>query len=260
MNSKYLSKSDFKAAQTCAAMLYYKKHGFPTLIDNNEYMAMLADGGYMVGLMAQLLYPDGIEITGTTQQAIAETEKLLNANETIVLFEPAISINDQLIRIDILVKKKDSFQLIEVKSKSFSSEKWEEAEVKGKTYWESGEFQPYIEDVGFQKKVLLEKYLKSKVEAYLMMPDKSKKTGIDGMIGLFSIEQEDSDSNFRKPKVSFTGTKKQLEILRKDHILGLVRVDEYIDALMPEISANASIYIKSIRSDLIYVSTFHIVL
>ena len=107
---KYLSKSDFKIAQTCAAKLYYKKHGFPTLTDENEYMAMLADGGYMVGLMAQLLYPGGIEITGTTQQAIAETEKLLRENENIILFEPAISINDQLIRIDILVKKKDRAQ------------------------------------------------------------------------------------------------------------------------------------------------------
>lgn len=249
MNSKYLSKSDFKIAQTCAAKLYYKKNGFPTLIDNNEYMAMLADGGYMVGLMAKLLYPDGIEITGTTQQAIAETEKLLNTNENIVLFEPAISINDQLIRIDILVKKKDRFQLIEVKSKSFNSEKWEEAEAKGKTYWESGEFQPYIEDVGFQKKVLQEKYPESKVEAYLMLPDKSKKTGIDGMIGLFSIEKEDLDSNFRKPKVNFTGTKKQLDLLRKDHILGLVNVDIYIDPLMVEISTSASTFIKSIIED-----------
>jgi hypothetical protein len=44
----YLSKSDFKIARTCATKLYYKKLGYPSTQDNDEYLKFLADGGYMV--------------------------------------------------------------------------------------------------------------------------------------------------------------------------------------------------------------------
>lgn len=120
----YFSKSDFKVAQSCPSKLYYKKQKYPSQKDNNDYLALLADGGFMIGKLAQLLYPEGIEIEETRENqhiAIKRTDKLLAENENIILFEPAIYINNQLIRIDILVKKGNKFQLIEVKSKSYDS-------------------------------------------------------------------------------------------------------------------------------------------
>lgn len=71
-------------------------------------MALLADGGFMIGKLAQLLYPEGKEIVegrGKQNQAIEDTERLLSEYDNITLFEPAISVNNQLIRIDILEKK-----------------------------------------------------------------------------------------------------------------------------------------------------------
>ncbi len=74
-----LSKSNFKIAQTCATKLYYTKNKYPSLNEGNEYLEILAEGGYMVGKLAQLLYPDGIEVKteNGTGYAIEETEKLL---------------------------------------------------------------------------------------------------------------------------------------------------------------------------------------
>ena len=56
-----LSKSDFKLACNCPKKLHYKKQGFPSALHDNEFMKMLAEGGYVVGKLAQLLYP-GIEV------------------------------------------------------------------------------------------------------------------------------------------------------------------------------------------------------
>ena len=60
--SKILSKSDFKVARSCPTKLYYKKHGYPSANDGNEYMEYLAEGGYAVGKLATLHFPDGIRI------------------------------------------------------------------------------------------------------------------------------------------------------------------------------------------------------
>ena len=57
-----LSKSDFQLASSCPKKLVYKKNGYPTANDTNEFMEMLAKGGYIVGEMATLLFPTGIEI------------------------------------------------------------------------------------------------------------------------------------------------------------------------------------------------------
>ena len=34
----YLSKTDFKVARTCAAKLYYRKLGYPSVRDEDEYL------------------------------------------------------------------------------------------------------------------------------------------------------------------------------------------------------------------------------
>jgi hypothetical protein len=41
----YLSKSDFKVAKDCPAKLYYRKLGYPSAKDNDDYLSFLKDGG-----------------------------------------------------------------------------------------------------------------------------------------------------------------------------------------------------------------------
>lgn len=43
MANRYLTKSDFKVAQTCPTKLYYRKLGYPTREDGDEYLQALAE-------------------------------------------------------------------------------------------------------------------------------------------------------------------------------------------------------------------------
>ncbi len=237
----HLSKSDFKTAMDCPTKLWYKKHGYPTLMDNNEYMEMLADGGYMIGKMAQLLYEGGIVVEGNTEDCIKQTEELLQ-QENVVLFEPAISINNKLIRIDVLVKKGNTFQLIEVKSKSIDGDKYdEEQDEYFKAAWD-----PYIQDVAYQKLVLQEKYPKAKIDCFLLLPDKSKTTQIEGLINWFQLQEVKKTKSFRSVEVLFTGDVKRL---RKDHILKLIKVNELVKECMPIVKQKTVEFLEALKSD-----------
>ena len=59
-----LSKSDFKIASTCTKKLVYKKASFETMNDANEYLEMLAQGGYLIAKYAQLTFPNAFEVKG----------------------------------------------------------------------------------------------------------------------------------------------------------------------------------------------------
>jgi hypothetical protein len=244
----YLSKSDFKVAQTCATKLYYKKNKYPSLKDENEYLALLADGGFMIGKLALVLYPEGIEIgegRGNQKEAIEQTERLLSAHENITLFEPAIWVNNQLIRIDILEKKGNHFNLIEVKSKSYNSE--DLAESRGKhdkiPYWMKADFRPYLEDVAFQKKVLQEKYPQATVSAYLLMPDKSKTNTHENLIHWFRLNKSGDNT-----LVEFTGTEENAAQLRDSNFMGLECVDTEIERIKEEIQSASKRYIDSLAA------------
>lgn len=82
-----LSKTDFQLPSSYAKKLVCKKTFYQTANDTNEYMEM-DEGGYIVGRMASMLYPEGIEIAGSTQYYLRQTEKLMLEEEAI-LFEPA---------------------------------------------------------------------------------------------------------------------------------------------------------------------------
>jgi hypothetical protein len=240
----YLSKSDFKVAQTCPTKLYYKKNKYPSQKDENDYFALLADGGFMIGKLAQLLYPDGIEIIegrGKRNEAIRETERLLAENENITLFEPALLVNNQLVRVDILVKKGNHFQVIEVKSKSYNSEALENAKLNDKDYWLKGDLRPYLEDVAYQKKVVQEKYPESIVSAFLFMPDKSKINTIENLINWFKLNKNEENTF-----VDFTGTEENAAQLRASHFMGLECVDEEVESIKNEIKIASTKYIASL--------------
>lgn len=117
----------------------------------DSFMAMLAEGGYQVGELAKYKYPGGIEIdTLNSDEAEAQTNELLQLDD-VVLFEPAIRYGDLFVRIDILVKKGNSFSLIEVKAKSYNSH---EPKILGARGGIVSGMRPYIEDVAFQAYVL----------------------------------------------------------------------------------------------------------
>ena len=247
----YLSKSDFMLAHDCPTKLYYKKMGYPSVDDGNEYLHYLARGGYMVGKMATLFYPTGvlIDTDGDYAKAIKLTKEYLKRDK-ITLFEAAIESKGKLIRIDILEKKNNKFNLIEVKSKSYETSSEEKIVKKNQK-----ELEDYIIDVAYQYLVLQEAFPKIKIQPWLFLPDKSKNTKIEGLNLLFRIEEPKNNTGFRKYNVIFDDSK-TLNIVNYD-IMTLVNVEqrvlelqemikEEIDLLLPSLNNG----IKKIKGDI----------
>jgi hypothetical protein len=240
-----LSKSDFKIARDCPTKLFYKKKGYPNSNEENEYMMYLAEGGYLIGKYAQLMYPDGIEVKtdSGTGYAIIETKELLEKNKKITLFEAAVESAEKIIRIDILRKDGNKFDLIEVKSKSWNSV---DDDQRRKMQDE------YYEDVAFQYYVLKEAFPEAEITPYLLMPDKSKNTGLEGAAGWFKIirEEPDPESTFRNVDVEFLpGTDSpQHRQLIKDNILVLVDVTDEVNVRQTLVKIESEKFLKSLGS------------
>ncbi len=115
--------------------------------------------------------------------AEAATQALLAGNH-VVLFEPAIRVGDFFIRIDILVKEGNRLELIEVKAKSFNSEKPELFGARGGI---RSDMLPYFQDAAFQKWVLQQAFPDAAIKTYLMMPDKAQIAPIGGINQFFRI-------------------------------------------------------------------------
>jgi hypothetical protein len=183
---RYLTKSRFKLAVECPRKLFYtgKKDRYQDTMVDDSFLEMLAEGGYQVGALAKLRYPDGIEIHETDHAAAEDATQALLERDQVVLFEPAIRVGDFFIRIDVLVKDGNSFELIEVKAKSFNSEKPELFGARGGI---RSDMLPYFQDAAFQYWVLQQAYPDSVIKTYLMMPDKAQIAPINGINQMFRI-------------------------------------------------------------------------
>ncbi len=248
---KYLSKSDFKAARECPTKLYYRKNKYPNLKQENEFMQLLAEGGFMVGKMAQLYFPDGIEVPGGRDQeaAIASTNEYLK-NENVVIFEPAIYVDGMLIRADILIKRGKLFELIEVKAKSIDGSSLEEHITGGtKVFWKKrdegldSDWQPYLEDVAYQTYVLQRAFPNSEIKPFLMLCDKSKQTSIDNLLQQFILNIVKNDKGDESYNIEYTGDAKTLHA---DQLLIKIDVAVEVEHLLPEIKKAADEYVASV--------------
>lgn len=226
---RLLTKSRFKLAAECPTKLFYegKPHLFRNLKQEDSFLAMLADGGYQVGELAKCFYPDGIEISSLNNaEAEAQTQALLKQDQ-VVLFEPAIRFNDYLVRVDILVKDGNHFQLIEVKAKSYYSSAPDIVGARGDL--KSG-MRPYIEDVAFQAFVLRSLLPQATVKCFLMMPDKSVRAPVSGLNQLFKIERANGRSKVR----ASAQAQQAVQAAGVKALLAMVPVDEYVHMVMQD--------------------------
>lgn len=246
---KYLSKSDFKVAKTCATKLYYKKNKYSSLNEENDYLSLLADGGFMIGKLAQLLYPEGYEIEGNVTDSINLTEQIISSNENVVLFEPSIFVDNQLVRVDIFIKKGNDIEIIEVKSKSYNSDDLALTKVpnkkgKIKNYWLDVDFKPYLEDIAYQKKVVQDKFPECNVKAYLMMPDKSKINQHEDLIKWFVLNKRNGQT-----VVDFIGDEANIKALQQNNFMGVECVDDEIQLIENDIAISSQLFKASILNN-----------
>lgn len=203
-------------------LAYVGNSAFRDCSAGDSFLKSLATSGLQVGALAKQLYPGGVDLDGLLpQSALAQTAELLN-NDAVTIFEPAFSHRRFLIRCDILVKNGNSFEIIEVKAKSYDSANPKSLGANGKP---SSRYLPYFQDIAFQTHVLRLCFPDAEIQSSLMMPDKARAATIDKMNQLFPLDDAGERVIFRKGSVG---------IGFEESLLSKVSVDQYVNAILSE--------------------------
>jgi len=220
---RYLTKSRFVMAMDCPTKLFYTgKREYLNQSNDDPFLDSLAEGGFQVGALAREYFPDGILIeTMNYDTALQKTAELLKRDK-VTIFEAAIKHQNLFIRVDVLVKDGNHFDLIEVKAKSIDATDLDQfTNRKGNI---SSDWKSVIYDVAFQKHVLQSAYPGHLIRPFLMMADKNSLSPSDGLNQKFRIVKDD---NGRK-RVDIL----PLTDIEKNHrILAQVPVDRFIEIL-----------------------------
>lgn len=243
IHSLALSKTDYKVARSCHTKLYYRMRKYPSIKDGDEYMELLAEGGYMIGAIASLLFPDAVLVDEPNHDKALQVTQTLIKNKNVTLLEAAFESNEKFARPDILIKNGNHLTLIEVKAKSFDST--EASPFRNKKGAILPSWKNYLEDITFQAIILHELFPTSTLTCELMRPDKSKTTSIDNLHSFFALNLiSEDDSGYPRARFTFTG---DVDQLRKDHFLTRVNVDLEVDELIPEVSSASDVFLKSMN-------------
>jgi len=223
---RLLTKSRFKLALDCPTKLFYtRKSAYENQSEADSFLEGLAQGGFQVEELARMEHPEGIAITGDDHDyhKVANKTAELLKQENVTLFEAAFLKEGLFIRVDILVKKGNLVQLIEVKAKSISSSNHQTfINAKGTL----GGWNSYLYDIAFQKYVMQLCYPDWHISASLKLVDKDARTSVDGLYSCFKIV---SNADLR------TGIEKKEGLKREDlgdSILCAINVDEEMDVIL----------------------------
>lgn len=225
---RYLTKSKLKIALECPTKLYYydRPERYPNRMTDDSFLQALAEGGFQVGELAKCLHPGGVDVeTLSHQKALDHTAELLQQEEVIV-YEAAVAFESFFIRIDVLKKTGDTYELIEVKAKSFDST------VEGDPFrtakgWIKSPWLPYLQDVAFQTWVLEQSRPEARVDPFLMLADKGRRASVDGLNQRFRIARDG-----RRTRVSLHGDT-SLDGLGQP-VLSVIDVRSHVDQVLED--------------------------
>ncbi len=224
MAPRTLSKSDFKLARSCDAKLFFRENGYPDNRDMNPYLALLAEGGYMVEALAKAKYVDGVQLEygrGVAEDYQRTIDQL--GRDHVTLFEATLLVGRQQARVDILERKGNTVRLLEVKSKSFdgaehilslSAGRAGALRAVKKPFKIFAKWEEKLEDITFQV-LLLEKVLPGVIiKPFLVLVDTSKTAGLDNIPSLFELVRRTSaDGTSRLATARYIGSPEQLTAL-----------------------------------------------
>lgn len=243
----YLTKTDYKLARECPTKLYYSKQGYSSNMSDNEYLEFLKDGGHIIGEMARILHPEGRYIgivDGDFEDAALRTKAALK-QENATLFEAVFIEQGMLAAVDILEKRGTSLSIIEVKSKSYDSTL--ENQIVAKKGEIREEWREYIDDLAFQYLVVKQSCTNFDVVPYLLLPDKSKSTTVEGLSSLFRLEKIARGST-EFYKVKYLADPK---LIQSSNFLTRVNLKELVDAIFKLVQRDAHHLVSLLRPELI---------
>lgn len=177
---RYLTKSRFKLALECPSKLFYT--GKPDYLNNaadNSFLAALAEGGYQVGALACLMYPGGVEVTESGHAAQLRRTRELLAQDDVTIYEAALEAQGLFVRVDILRKRGQVIELIEVKAKSFDPAK--DGDFRATNGLIRSDMLPYLQDIAFQRHVAALALPQYTYRSFLMLADKSRVATVVGL-------------------------------------------------------------------------------
>lgn len=236
----YLTKSDFKAAFDCRTRLYYRKSSYPSASDDNEFLRMLADGGFMIEFIAKLRYPEGIDLAHVrnAEEATAKTRELLAAANATV-FEAGFIHGKFHIRTDVLRKSGKVIELIEVKSSGVDDQDDDDDAAspfltgKGTVY---SRWRKYLLDLAFQTHVVRSACPDCTVVPILCVVNKAHAVANHETLGNFMLRKDGANPKAR-PEIVYRGDP---ATLRNSGILTLRNVEQETAILMEEVVGRAN--------------------
>jgi hypothetical protein len=223
---KVLTKSRFKLGLECPNKLHYtSKKEYNNQQVEDPFLMALAEGGFQVEEYARMHFPGGTLIDRDRhdyESLWEETQELLK-NENVIIYEAAFLHDGLFIRTDILVKKGNQVQLIEVKSKSYDPS--DDNLFIGKRGGLVGGWKPYLFDIAFQKHVISLCYPELHVTSHIMMANKQSKSSIDGLNQCFRVSKNASNR---------TGIEKKVDSIDQlgHSVLGKINISVIIDDII----------------------------
>ena len=233
--SPYLTKSDFKACADCRTKLFYRKHRYPSANDEDPYLQLLADGGFMVEFIAKTQFPQGIDLSDERdpKAAFARTRDLLSTDGAVV-FEAAALHGRYYVRTDILVRKGSQIDLIEVKSSGLDAHGGDEPfrNAKGGI---AAQWREYLEDLAFQTMVLRAAFPGFRIQPWLCVVNKAHRAQPGETLDLFTLQRPAGQARAR-PTLHYAGDP---AALAGTAFLVHRRASAEIEDLLPEVARKA---------------------
>ncbi len=241
----YLSKSDFKKARECPTKLFYKKNKYPSRMDDDPYLAFLADGGFMVETMARALFPEGTTIGnwGNPEEAHAATLAAVRTGDG-SWFEPTVLDHPYLARIDILRRKGKVLELIEIKSASVEPSNDLTSPFRGKRGGIASKWQPYLEDVTFQMLALEAAFPGFEVRPFLCVVDKTRSATAAATYDRFRMVPPPKGQPRWQAEFEYLGDPADLHT---DHLLAFVDVTPETTELREDVAEARAKFAASYR-------------
>jgi hypothetical protein len=185
---RVLTKSRYKLGLECSNKLFFTdKKSYANNKEDDSFMEALAEGGFQVEELARMSFPEGELIDGNDwdyEDLWYRTRDLLRQDNA-TIYEAALLHDGLFARTDVIVKKGDTIELIEVKAKSFDSN--EEHVFVGARGGLRSEWKAYLFDIAFQKYVMQQCFPDFEIKSFIMMADTSKTASIDGLNQQFRI-------------------------------------------------------------------------
>lgn len=218
--TKLFTKSAFKQALFCQTSLYYynKDKEYSNQNCEDSFLQSLAEGGFQVGELAKIYYDidKDHDIKSLGYEESLDITRRFFESENVNIAEAAFKWKKCFVRTDILVKDGDDITIVEVKAKSWDTNKdsFMDKDRVRKPILE------YVYDVAFQKYVvtnsLSELYPNKKynVKAYLMLADKGIVSDADKMNQLFIIKTDDNGRKYVERLPGAEDLTKNVHLLR----------------------------------------------